>query len=67
MGVQKLQVPGGEVKRYLEVVVGVEFDAILVPGDAGAGVAARRADEDDLAAQHVLQLVVRGLHHPRRL
>lgn len=47
--------------------MGVEFDPVLVPGDARARVASSHADEDDLAAEDVLQLIVGGLHHARRL
>lgn len=54
-------------RPYLEVVVGVQFDPVLIPGDARARVASGHADEDDLAAEDVLQLVVGGLHHARRL
>lgn len=47
--------------------MGVQFDPVLIPGDARARVASGHADEDDLAAEDVLQLVVGGLHHARRL
>lgn len=46
--------------RYtdLEVVVGVELHSVLVPGYPRPGSASGHTEEDDLAAQDVLQLVV---------
>ena len=52
---------------YLQEGVGVELDAVLVPGDVGQRVPRGGAHEHDLAPQDVLGLEVRPPRDLRRL